>query len=114
VDGKGRHTTTYRALIPLPGGGAVLDTPGLRGVGLLDGSVGLVHAFADVDELALRCKFGDCTHTAEPGCAVQAAVQQGELGEERLASFRKLASELWRPRRRRASRRHDAKPVIDR
>lgn len=104
VDGKGRHTTTYRALIPLPGGGAVLDTPGLRGVGLLDGSVGLVQAFADVDELALRCKFGDCTHTSEPGCAVQIALDEGELTSRRWASWLRLQRELARESKRQAIR----------
>lgn len=104
VDGKGRHTTTYRALIPLPGGGAVLDTPGLRGVGLLDGSIGLVRAFADVDELAMQCRFGDCTHTTEPGCAVQAALDGGELTGRRWTSWLRLQKELARESRRQAVR----------
>jgi ribosome biogenesis GTPase / thiamine phosphate phosphatase len=104
VDGKGRHTTTYRALVPLPGGGAVLDTPGLRGVGLLDGSEGLVQAFADVDALALQCKFGDCTHTTEPGCAVQAALDGGELTGRRWASWLRLQRELAHEAKRKAVR----------
>ncbi|NUT36700.1 MAG: ribosome small subunit-dependent GTPase A [Hamadaea sp.] len=104
VDGKGRHTTTYRALIPVPGGGAVLDTPGLRGVGLLDGSEGLVAAFADVDALALRCRFGDCTHTGEPDCAVQAALDGGELSGRRWASWLRLQKEISAESKRKAYR----------
>lgn len=61
-DGKGQHTTTYRALVPVPGGGAVLDTPGLRAVGLLDGADGLARTFPDVDEWAAQCRFTDCSH----------------------------------------------------
>ncbi|MEV0272838.1 MAG: ribosome small subunit-dependent GTPase A [Hamadaea sp.] len=104
VDGKGRHTTTHRALVPIPGGGAVIDTPGLRGVGLLDGSEGLVAAFADVDALALRCKFADCSHTTEPGCAVQAALDDGELTGRRWASWLRLQRELAHESKRKAVR----------
>lgn len=92
VDGRGRHTTTYRALVPLPGGGAVLDTPGLRKVGLYD-SDGLDRTFADIEELAADCRFRDCRHDAEPGCAVREAVEAGTLPPRRLASLRKLAGE---------------------
>src|SRR3954453_24251943 len=74
ADGKGRHTTAYRHLAPIPGGGAVLDTPGIRGVGLLDTGGGLDRAFADGADLAAMCRFGDCRHDAEPGCAVKAAL----------------------------------------
>ncbi|GAA0557414.1 ribosome small subunit-dependent GTPase A [Paractinoplanes ferrugineus] len=94
ADGKGRHTTAYRNLVPLPGGGAVLDTPGIRGVGLLDTAGGLDRAFADVAELAAHCRFGDCGHGAEPGCAVTAAVENGSLAPRRLASWRKLHHEV--------------------
>jgi ribosome biogenesis GTPase len=104
VDGKGRHTTSYRALVPIPGGGAVLDTPGLRGVGLLDASDGLVDAFADVSDLAIACRFADCRHVGEPGCAVQAAIDAGDLPVHRLESWRKLRRELAREARRRAAR----------
>ncbi|WP_027347000.1 ribosome small subunit-dependent GTPase A [Hamadaea tsunoensis] len=104
VDGKGRHTTTYRALVPMPNGGAVIDTPGLRGVGLLDGSVGLQEAFADVDELAMDCRFADCTHSTEPGCAVQAALDDGELTARRWASWLRLRKELEHESKRRAVR----------
>jgi ribosome biogenesis GTPase len=94
ADGRGRHTTTYRALVPLPGGGAVLDTPGVRQVGLFDSSSGLDQAFADVAALASGCRFGDCGHETEPGCAVLAAVDDGTLPPRRLASWRKLQKEL--------------------
>ncbi|MEV4349755.1 ribosome small subunit-dependent GTPase A [Actinoplanes sp. NPDC049596] len=94
VDGKGRHTTAYRNLVLLPNGGAVLDTPGIRGVGLLDTAEGLDRAFADIAELAAHCRFDDCGHGAEPGCAVVAAVADGELAPRRLASWRKLRHEI--------------------
>jgi ribosome biogenesis GTPase len=94
VDGKGRHTTTYRALIPIPGGGAVLDTPGVRAVGLLDASAGLDRAFADVADLVAACRFADCGHAAEPGCAVTAALAAGDLAPRRWESWRKLQREV--------------------
>src|SRR4029079_10855211 len=62
ADGRGRHTTTYRALVPVPGGGCVLDTPGIRAVGLFDGVTGLERTFSDIDELARACRFADCAH----------------------------------------------------
>ncbi|GAA2413247.1 ribosome small subunit-dependent GTPase A [Streptomyces glaucosporus] len=92
-DGKGRHTTTARELFPLPGGGVLIDTPGLRGVGLWDAEDGLGRTFADVEELARDCRFHDCAHTTEPGCAVLAAVEDGDLPERRLDSYRKLLRE---------------------
>ncbi|GLH97620.1 ribosome small subunit-dependent GTPase A [Phytohabitans aurantiacus] len=101
ADGKGRHTTTYRALIPVPGGGAILDTPGVRSVGLLDGSEGLDQAFADVAELAAECRFSDCRHEDEPGCAVRAAIESGDLAPRRLASWRRLQREVAFEARRR-------------
>ncbi len=94
ADGKGRHTTAYRNLVPLAGGGAVLDTPGIRGVGLLDTEAGLDRAFADIAELAAHCRFGDCRHLAEPGCAVTAALAGGSLTARRLDSWRKLHHEI--------------------
>jgi ribosome biogenesis GTPase len=94
-DDEGRHTTTHRQLLVLPGGGLVIDTPGLRELQLWDvGSAGLDATFADVEELAADCRFGDCTHVHEPGCAVLAAVESGELPQERLQSWRKLQREL--------------------
>jgi ribosome biogenesis GTPase len=89
---KGRHTTVTRELHLVAGGGAVIDTPGLRSVGLT-GDEGLAEVFADVEELAARCRFNDCGHGSEPGCAVQAAVESGELTERRLSSWRKLHRE---------------------
>ena len=93
VDEKGRHTTTTRELIPLPGGGVLIDTPGLRSVGLFGGESGLAQAFSDIEELAENCRFGDCEHRTEPGCAVLAALADGSLPERRLESYRKLLRE---------------------
>lgn len=95
-DGKGRHTTTTRDLHALPGGGVLIDTPGLRGVGMWDAQGGLARTFADVETLADECRFHDCAHQAEPGCAVQEAVEHGELTERRLESYRKLLRENQR------------------
>ena len=94
-DDEGRHTTTHRQLLVLPGGGLVIDTPGLRELQLWDvGSAALDATFSDVEELAADCRFGDCTHTHEPECAVLAAVESGELPGERFHSWRKLQREL--------------------
>jgi ribosome biogenesis GTPase len=93
-DGRGRHTTTYRELLPVPGGGLVLDTPGMRELGLWAAGGGVEEAFGDVAELAAACRFADCAHETEPGCAVQAAIVAGTLPEERLESYRKLQREL--------------------
>lgn len=91
-DDKGRHTTSHRQLIVLPGGGIVIDTPGMRELQL--DSANLSRAFEDVEDLAERCRYQDCSHTTEPGCAVRAAIETGELPEERLESFRKLQKEM--------------------
>lgn len=96
VDGKGRHTTTTRNLLVLPGGGVLIDTPGLRGVGLWDAGAGVGQVFAEIEELAEDCRFHDCAHEAEPGCAVLAAVDGGSLPERRLESYRKLLRENQR------------------
>lgn len=93
VDGKGRHTTTTRNLLALPGGGVLIDTPGLRGVGLWDAESGVGQVFAEIEELSGRCRFHDCAHEAEPGCAVLAAIEDGSLAERRLESYRKLIRE---------------------
>ena len=93
VDGKGRHTTVHRELIPLPSGGALIDTPGLRGIGLWDAAEGIELAFRDIEELAQHCRFDDCAHVAEPGCAVLEAVESGDLPQRRLDSYRKLTRE---------------------
>ncbi|SNX64825.1 ribosome biogenesis GTPase [Streptomyces sp. TLI_55] len=96
VDGKGRHTTTTRNLLALPGGGVLIDTPGLRGVGLFDAESGVGQVFAEIEELAGDCRFHDCAHESEPGCAVLAAIDSGELPERRLESYRKLIRENQR------------------
>ncbi|TPQ17000.1 ribosome small subunit-dependent GTPase A [Streptomyces sporangiiformans] len=96
VDGKGRHTTTTRNLLVLPGGGVLIDTPGLRGVGLFDAEGGVGQVFSEIEGLAAECRFHDCAHGAEPGCAVLAAVDSGVLPERRLDSYRKLLRENQR------------------
>ncbi|NJP50031.1 ribosome small subunit-dependent GTPase A [Streptomyces sp. SBST2-5] len=96
ADGKGRHTTTTRNLLALPGGGVLIDTPGLRGVGLYDAATGVGQVFAEIEELAEGCRFHDCAHESEPGCAVQEAIAEGELPHRRLESYRKLLRENQR------------------
>ncbi|GCB45013.1 ribosome small subunit-dependent GTPase A [Streptomyces sp. NL15-2K] len=96
ADGKGRHTTTTRNLLALPGGGVLIDTPGLRGVGLWDAESGVGQVFSEIEGLAERCRFHDCAHESEPGCAVLAAIDSGELPERRLESYRKLMRENQR------------------
>lgn len=93
TDGKGRHTTVNRSMVALPGGGYVVDMPGVRGLGLWDSREGIDAAFPDVAEPAADCRFRDCTHTNEPGCAVQAAVAAGTLSPERVASYVRLVTE---------------------
>ncbi|HEX7926833.1 MAG TPA: ribosome small subunit-dependent GTPase A [bacterium] len=92
--GEGRHTTTRRQLLAMPSGGAVIDTPGMRELALWEADAGLTEAFADVDALIGQCKFGDCAHGSEPGCALRAAVANGTLPAERLESWLKLQGEL--------------------
>jgi ribosome biogenesis GTPase len=92
-DGRGRHTTVTRELIMMPGGGLLIDTPGLREVGLTGSTEGIVSAFPEIDEASEACRFRDCTHTDEPGCAVLEALASGTLPPERLASFHKLTAE---------------------
>lgn len=93
ADDKGRHTTTTRQLILIPGGGVLIDTPGMRELQLWDASDGISRAFTDIQELAASCKFRDCRHKNEPGCAVHAAVSTNALDEERLENFHKLERE---------------------
>ncbi len=100
-DGTGRHTTTRRELFPLPTGGWLVDTPGMREVGLLDADEGVTDAFPDLEALAESCRFRDCKHAAEPGCAVLAAVADGALAPERLDAWRRLKGELEGRRARR-------------
>ncbi len=92
-DSKGRHTTTHRQLILLKSGAMIIDTPGMRELGMWDVSVGLGEAFADVEQFLGKCKFHDCKHQTEPGCAVKEAITNGELSKERWESYRKLGSE---------------------
>jgi ribosome biogenesis GTPase / thiamine phosphate phosphatase len=99
-DGEGRHTTRHRQLVLLPGGGLVLDTPGLRELQLWESTDGLSETFSDVEELAAQCRFSDCAHRTEPGCAVQAALDDGSLPFERWASYKKLQRELAHLERR--------------
>jgi ribosome biogenesis GTPase len=93
-DGKGRHTTTHRELVPLPGGAVLLDTPGMRELQLWEASDGLATTFVDVEELAAECRFADCNHETEPGCAIRAGLASGDLDRERWDSYRKLQREL--------------------
>jgi ribosome biogenesis GTPase len=93
-DERGRHTTTHRELVQLPGGALLLDTPGMRELQLYADEEALDTAFADVAELAAECRFSDCTHEHEPGCAVQAALADGRLAPERWESYRKLQAEI--------------------
>jgi ribosome biogenesis GTPase len=93
-DGRGRHTTTHRELVPLPDGGLLLDTPGMRELQLWTVDSGLDETFSDVTELAASCRFNDCSHDGEPGCAVRAALADGSLDADRLASWEKLQREL--------------------
>jgi len=93
-DGKGRHITVAREMVIVPGGGVVIDTPGMRGLALHNAREGFAEAFADVESLAEECRFADCVHDNEPGCAVRAAVESGQLSAKRLASYRGLRDEL--------------------
>ena len=95
-DGRGRHTTTHRELVPLPGGGLLLDTPGMRELQLWAGEEALDSTFEDVVSLLDGCRFNDCSHDREPGCAVQEALRSGTLSRERYESWRKLQRELRR------------------
>lgn len=92
-DQRGRHTTVGRELIALPGGGVVIDTPGLRALGLTGAEQGIYLTFEDIEQLSHACRFRDCAHREEPGCAVRAAVESGALPAARLASYQKLMRE---------------------
>ena len=103
-DGKGRHTTTHRRLIPLPAGGALIDTPGMRELQLWATDEGLDAGFSDVAGIAAACRFRDCSHDSEPGCAVIAAVESGALRSDRFESYRKQERELAALARRKDKR----------
>ena len=92
--GEGRHMTSHRELIHLPGGGMIIDTPGLREAQLWEGEDALGNIFEDIEGLALRCRFSDCAHLSEPGCAIKAALVDGSLDRGRFDSYRKLQREL--------------------
>jgi ribosome biogenesis GTPase len=93
-DGRGRHTTTHREMVLLPRGAVLIDNPGMRAVGLWGGEEGLSGAFEDIEALAVDCRYADCRHDREPGCAVRAALERGDLAEERMRSYRKMEREL--------------------
>lgn len=93
-DQRGRHTTTARELVALPGGGWLVDTPGLRSVALWEADTGLSRVFSDIETLAESCRFGNCSHGAEPGCAVRGAIERGELDVARYDHYRRLDREL--------------------
>jgi ribosome biogenesis GTPase / thiamine phosphate phosphatase len=103
ADGRGRHTTASRELVPLPGGAVLMDTPGVRGFGLFDAEDGMGEMFGDLQGLFEQCRFSDCSHDREPGCAVRAALEDGSLDARRWASYLKLQRELAA-----LGRRHDA------
>jgi ribosome biogenesis GTPase len=96
TDGKGRHTTTRRSMFQLPGGALVLDTPGMRELQLTACETGVATTFSDIEAIAASCKFNDCKHETEPGCAVKAALEEGALTERRLQSYLKLMLEQER------------------
>ncbi|HAX48839.1 MAG TPA: ribosome small subunit-dependent GTPase A, partial [Bacteroidetes bacterium] len=91
---KGRHTTTHRELTLVPGGGLIIDTPGMREIQMWEGAEGLSELFEDIEKLIVECKFSDCKHESEPGCAVKGAIEKGELDEGRFRSYKKLLSEV--------------------
>ena len=93
-DDKGRHTTTHRELILLPNGSLLIDTPGMREVQLWEGGSGITESFSDIHELQSHCRYRDCKHEEEPGCAVKMAIEKGVLNEDRLQSYKKLEKEL--------------------
>ena len=105
-DGKGRHTTVDRVMVRIPDGGYVVDMPGVRGLGLWDADQGIGQAFRDIETIAEQCRFRDCKHADEPGCAVLAAVENGQLAQSRLDSYRSLVTELEGVLERREEARH--------
>jgi ribosome biogenesis GTPase len=103
-DHKGTHTTTARELVPIPGGAVLMDTPGLRSISMPSAQDGLARSYADLEEYASQCRFRDCAHRAEPGCAVQAAIADGRVAPERWTGYRKLQREMT----------HEAQRAVDR
>ena len=109
-DSRGRHTTTARVLLPLPQGGCLIDTPGMREV-KLSGDEDVVESFDDIERLAADCRFRDCAHVGEPGCAVRAAIEDGSLDEARFANFAKLRDELEAAATSQAERKAEARTL---
>lgn len=107
-DSKGRHTTTHRELHRLPSGGLVIDNPGIRALGLHPDGEGVEALFSDVEELALACRFRDCSHRTEPGCAVRAAIEEGSLSEDRWRAFLHFVAEQQEAAERSQQRSHQA------
>ena len=105
-DAKGRHTTTERELVLLPCGALVLDTPGMREIGMFEADEGIADAFSDVEEIVRQCRFSDCRHDTEPGCAVKAALAAGTLPEDRWLAYRRLKAESAREELQRAQSTH--------
>ena len=103
TDSRGRHTTTFRELVPLPGGGMIMDTPGMREIQLWADEDSLSKRFADIEALAIACKFSDCRHVTEPGCAIREAIRAGRLEEARLQSYLKLHGEITQLAERQSS-----------
>jgi ribosome biogenesis GTPase len=104
VTGKGRHTTTARELLVLEKGGIIIDNPGIKEVQMWTDEVTLKERFADIEALAAKCKFGDCKHGRDAGCAIRAAVEAGKLGAERYEGFLKLDEEVAALRKQRKKR----------
>lgn len=92
-DSKGRHTTTHRQLIELPSGAVIIDTPGMREIGMCDVDEGIDETFDDIKQLEGQCRFNDCMHNSEPGCAVKAAIRNESLTMERLVLYQNLHAE---------------------
>ncbi|NEO28246.1 MAG: ribosome small subunit-dependent GTPase A, partial [Kamptonema sp. SIO4C4] len=107
-DSRGRHTTTQRELFPLPSGGLLIDTPGMRELQLWQTETGLTHTFADIEEIAQQCRFRDCQHETEPGCMVQAAIDEGIISRKRWRSYQKLQRE-----QQYTASRHDYKAQLE-
>lgn len=103
-DARGRHTTVARELVARPGGGLLIDTPGVRAIGIWDAQEAVDRVFGDIDALAADCRFGDCRHRSEPGCAVRAAVEEGRLDARRVQRYRALKEELLDQQRRQQQR----------
>ena len=110
ADGKGRHTTTHRHLVPMPEGGVLIYTPGMRELGVLGAEEQAFEAFEERDELTGRCRFSDCQHRNEPGCALRGAVESGEIPAERVQAYLKMRAEAaWVAAQRDARARAEAK-----